>query len=92
MLGKTDLAEKYLLEAWRLDPGHFSHPQMTLAEIYLRRGDLRRAADQLEDFLRHHPDWPNAAQLQEQITKLRKSVPQPPGKGVRTFRFAQDVR
>lgn len=76
MLGKTDLAEKYLLEARRLDPGHFSLPQMSLAEIYLRRGDFGQAADQLEDFLRHHPDWPNAAAVQEQIAKLRKAAAQ----------------
>jgi len=83
MLGKLDLAEKYLLEARRLDPGHFSHPQITLAEIYLRRGDAARAADQLEDFLRHHPDWPQAEQMREGIQKLRKGEQRPVDKGER---------
>jgi tetratricopeptide (TPR) repeat protein len=70
-LGKPDLAEKYLLEARRLDPGHFSHPQLLLAEIYLRRHDPAKAADQLEDFLRYHPDWPAAQKMRESIARLR---------------------
>jgi tetratricopeptide (TPR) repeat protein len=70
-LGKPDLAEKYLLEARRLDPGHFSHPQLLLAEIYLRRHDPAKAADQLEDFLRYHPDWPAAEKMRESVARLR---------------------
>jgi Tfp pilus assembly protein PilF len=70
-LGKLDLAEKYLLEACRLDPGHFSHPQLLLSEIYLRRHDYARTAAQLEDFLRYHPDWPSAAKVRDAIAKLR---------------------
>lgn len=70
-LGKMDLAEKYLLEAVRLDPAHFSHPQLLLAEIYLRKNDRARAAAQLEDFLTRHPDWPSADQMRTAIAKLR---------------------
>lgn len=72
-LGRYDLAEKYLLEAIRLDPAHFSHPQLTLAEIYLRRGDNRRAADVLEDFLRRHPDNPARDSIRDAISRLRGS-------------------
>jgi Tfp pilus assembly protein PilF len=72
-LGKYDLAERYLLEARRLDPGHFSHPQLLLAEIYIRRGQNAAAADQLEDFLRRHPDWPRANAVRQSISKLRTS-------------------
>ena len=44
-LGKLDLAEKYFVErARKLDPAHFSHPQLFLAEIHLRRGEQREAA------------------------------------------------
>ena len=70
-LGKVDPAEKYLLEACRLDPGHFSHPQLLLAEIYVRKNDPAKAAGQLEDFLRYHPGWQNAEQLKVVIRKLR---------------------
>ena len=70
-LGKMELAEKYLLEARRLDPGHFSHPQLLLAEIYLRRHEYGKTADELEDFLRYHPDWPSAVKIRETVAELR---------------------
>lgn len=73
-LGKLDLAEKHLLEAVRLDGAHFSHPQLLLAEIYVRRGEPGKAADQLSHFLRLHPDWPQAANMREAIKKLRSAL------------------
>jgi tetratricopeptide (TPR) repeat protein len=72
-LKRLDLAEKYLLEAVRLDAGHFSHPQLLLAEIYLRRGRRAAAAGVLEDFLKRHPDWPQAEKLRDTIAELRGS-------------------
>ncbi len=42
LIGKLDLAEQYLIVARKLDPAHFSHPQLALAEIHLRRNDARR--------------------------------------------------
>jgi tetratricopeptide (TPR) repeat protein len=70
--GEFDLAVKYLEIARQLDPAHFSHPQLTLAEIHLRRGDNAAAAAVLEDFLAHHPDYPTAARIRESIAKLRR--------------------
>ena len=70
--GKLDLAERHLGEAARLDPGHFSYPQLFLAEIHLRRGQRREAADDMEGFLRYHPDWPQAGKMREKIAELRK--------------------
>jgi tetratricopeptide (TPR) repeat protein len=70
--GNFDLAVKYLEIARRIDPSHFSHPQLVLAEIHLRRGENAAAADTLEDFLRHHPDFPTADKIREAIAKLRK--------------------
>ena len=70
--GKLDLAEKHFAEAVKLDPGHFSLPQLFLAEIHLRRGDRGAAADDLENFLRYHPDWPQAAKMRETIAGLRQ--------------------
>ena len=70
-LGQFDAAEKHLLKAVKLDPAHFSHPQLQLAELYLRRKQPARAAEQLEDFLLRHPDWPGAAAMREGIAKLR---------------------
>jgi tetratricopeptide (TPR) repeat protein len=66
------LALKHLEAARRLDPAHFSHPQLTMAEIHLQRGDRRAAADDLEDFLKYHPDWPTAAKMREKIVQFRQ--------------------
>jgi uncharacterized protein HemY len=66
-----DLAQKHLERARQIDPAHFSHPQLVLAEIHLRRGERREAADVLEEFLTYHPDWPHAAKMRQTIAELR---------------------
>lgn len=71
-----DLAQKYLEIAKRLDPAHFSHPQLLLVEIHLRRNQHAAAANELEDFVRHHPDWPAAAKMLEAAEKLRRQAAQ----------------
>jgi tetratricopeptide (TPR) repeat protein len=71
-LARYDLARKYLEAARRLDAAHFSQPQLFLAEIELREGHRRAAADDLQDFLDHHPDYPEAAKLREKIAAWRK--------------------
>jgi len=73
-LNRLQLAEKYLLAAKRLDPAHFSHPQLTLADLYVRRNQRAEAAAELEDFLHRHPDSPQAARLRPAIEKLRKGL------------------
>lgn len=70
--GNFDLALKYLQRARDLDPAHFSHPQLAMAEIHLRRGDRAAAADDLEDFLKHHPDWPKAEAMRQRIAEFRQ--------------------
>ncbi|MGC9946565.1 MAG: tetratricopeptide repeat protein [Bryobacteraceae bacterium] len=70
-LGKVDLAQKYLTIAKRLDPAHFSHPQLMLAEIALRRQDRIAAAGELEEFLQYHPDAPEAGKVKVQVAQLR---------------------
>lgn len=72
--GHLDLAEKYLTVAKRIDPAHFSHPQILLAEIDLRRNKPNAAADELEDLLGRHPDLPNAARIRDEIVRLRAAV------------------
>jgi len=70
-LDKPDLARKYLTAAKRLDPAHFSHPQLILAEIDLRQKDRAAAVGELEEFLQYHPDSPEAGKIKENIAKLR---------------------
>lgn len=71
-LDQLDDAEKYLERARQLDPAHFSHPQLVLVQIHLRRNQPQRAAADLEDFLKYHPDWPDAQRLREQVAKLKQ--------------------
>lgn len=72
LLENDDLALKYLRRAKRLDPAHFSHPQLVLAEIYLRREQASSAVRELEDFLKRHPDAPNAGKVQDRLKRLRR--------------------
>ena len=74
-LGRLDLAEKHLLEAIRLDPAHFSHPHLHLAVVLWRKNDRRGAADVLERFLSHHPDYPAAAEMRKKIAEIRAANP-----------------
>jgi len=71
-LGQFDQAVKYLERARHIDPAHFSHPQLFLAEIHLRRGEKQEAAQAMEDFLSHHPDYPQAAKMRQNIEELWK--------------------
>jgi tetratricopeptide (TPR) repeat protein len=71
-VGNHTAAEKYLRRAVELDPAHFSHPQLLLAEIHARRGDTRAAAEDLEDFLKRHPDWPRGPAMREKIAEWKK--------------------
>lgn len=71
-LGDLAHAAKELERARAIDPAHFSHPQLLLAQLYERRGDRRAAAKALEEFLRYHPDWPQANQLRAKIVELSK--------------------
>jgi tetratricopeptide (TPR) repeat protein len=72
---RYDLAEQSLKEAIRLDPAHFSHPQLYLAELYIMTQRYPEAADVLEDFLIQHPDWEKAAETKAAIQKLRSDNP-----------------
>jgi tetratricopeptide (TPR) repeat protein len=42
--GDLDSAQKHLTTAKQIDPTHFSHPQILLAEIHLRRNEQEAAA------------------------------------------------
>ena len=68
--GQLDDAEKYLTAAKHIDPAHFSHPQLLLAEIHMRRNEPAAAAAELEDLLQRHPDLPNASGIKEEIARL----------------------
>lgn len=70
-VGNSDAALKYLERARQIDPGHFSRPQLYLAEIYLRRGDKVNASGMLQDYLTHHPDDPAAPKMRAKIAEWK---------------------
>jgi tetratricopeptide (TPR) repeat protein len=71
-LGDLDLAYKYLMEAKRLEPSHFSEPQFFLGQIHARRGDRAAAIREFEELLARHPDASNANSIRERLEKLRQ--------------------
>lgn len=73
MLEEYDRAEAALRLAKTLDPGHFTLPQLLLADIYERRKDLEAAALELESFLKLHPDSPRAPEVRARIETLRNA-------------------
>jgi len=64
-------AEKHLKRAISLDPGHFSYPQLPLAEIYVLRQDFDSAGRVLDQFLALHPDAIKMPALQKRISAIR---------------------
>jgi tetratricopeptide (TPR) repeat protein len=71
-MADLDRATQYLSAAKRIDPGHFSHPQLILADINSTRHDPAAAIRELEDFLRVHPDWSGSREIARKIERLRR--------------------
>jgi tetratricopeptide (TPR) repeat protein len=67
-------AEEHLKVAISLDRGHFSYPQLPLAEIYLRRNDFAAADRQLHQFLSIHPDAVQSPPVQKRIERIRAAI------------------
>lgn len=70
-LGEEGLALKYLIEAKRLDPAHFTHPQAFLAEIHTRNGRYPAAIRELEDLATRYPGTETGERAQAAAEKLR---------------------
>ena len=70
--GNLDLAAQYLTLARQIDPAHFSHPQLLLSEIHLRRNERAAAIEELEDFFKRHPDAPETPEVKSTITRLKE--------------------
>lgn len=69
-LDQFDEAEPYLLAAQRLDPAHFSQPQLFLAAIYARRGNRSAAIQELKDLLAIRPDGPLSDSIRRDLANL----------------------
>ena len=68
--GNLDLGQKYLEIAKRIDPGHFSYPQLALARIHMQRNEYPAAAEEYRDFLRRHPDTPETVWVRKALADL----------------------
>ena len=66
-LGRLEQAEESFKRAIALEPGHFSAPQLRLALLYERQGNLTAAVHWLEEFLRFHPDSPEAPGIRRSL-------------------------
>jgi len=63
-------AREYLLRAKEADRGHFSYPQLFLAEVYAKQGDIEEARQELEEMLELHPDAPVAMMVRSALERL----------------------
>lgn len=79
LLGSYEQAIKHLRRAKGIDPGHFSLPQVTLAEIYSRQGRVDAAIRELEDYVARHPDSERAAVTRETLARLKAKRTTQPG-------------
>ena len=72
-LGLFDDAEAALLKALELGKEEMKEAHRILAIIYSSKGSKKRAADELETYLKLAPTAPDAEKLKDQIRKLRES-------------------
>ncbi len=74
LAGEDEDALNFLLLTEELDPAHFTNPQLPLAQIYLRHSQEQAALEELEDFLRYHPDSPEAPSVRAMVERIEDSV------------------
>jgi len=69
--GRLDAAADSLNRANEISGGKLGLVHLHLARIYERKGERKRAADELEKYLRQNQSAPNAGSIREAITRLR---------------------
>ncbi|MFH1964867.1 MAG: tetratricopeptide repeat protein, partial [Acidobacteriota bacterium] len=75
-LKKYPEAEDHLLKCKSLDPAHFSHPQVTLAELYRQIQDIEGMLRELKEFIFYHPDDGKVPALRRILAEV-KNTPLP---------------
>ncbi len=74
-LGKLNEAEKSLKDAYAIGgPKQASSAHLYLSSIYNIRKEYKKAISELEAYLKESPKAPNAARIQEAITKLKAKL------------------
>ena len=69
-LKKYPEAEDHLLKCKSLDPAHFSHPQVTLAELYRQQNDTEGMIRELKEFILYHPDDGKVPALRQILVEI----------------------
>ena len=69
--GRFDDSEKEFLEAIKLGKDEMKEAHRMLAIIYSQRGDKKRAAGELETYLKLNPTTPDAEQLRKVIEQMK---------------------
>jgi Tfp pilus assembly protein PilF len=64
-LKQLDLAEHHLKLACSIEPGHYTYPQLVLADIYHHRHDYVSVVRELQRFLSLHPDSKKGSDVQK---------------------------
>lgn len=77
-MGRFDEAEKELLASVKLGGDEMKEAHRYLAILYSSRNEKKRAADELETYLRLAPTTPDADQLRTVLNKLKGQDPTPP--------------
>jgi Tfp pilus assembly protein PilF len=70
-LNRTGEALTEFREALRLSPDDISRPQLGIIAVYSRQGDTAHEKQELEDYLRRHPDDPEAPTVRARLQKLQ---------------------
>jgi len=78
MLGDLKSSREYLEIAKRIDPSHFSYPQLSLARIHLLQNEPELAAREFRDFLNRHPDSADSAGVRRQLAALQQRAAETP--------------
>ena len=74
-LGELDKAIASLQEAKRLEPAHFSNPQLSIARLLRKQGRLEASVKEYEEFLSLHPDSSQAEGVLRFIESVRQQRP-----------------
>jgi tetratricopeptide (TPR) repeat protein len=69
-LKEDEKAVGYLVRTKQLDPLHFTFPQLALADIYHRQKKPELALQELQEFVKLHPDDTQAKLIRKQIEHL----------------------
>ncbi len=70
-LGELEKAEANLKQAYALDPSGMAGARLQLANLYLRRHDLRAAGAELEGYLQANPSDPQAPAIKKTLASIK---------------------